>query len=107
MRAVAGHRYPAWGLVRRQAAEQSLHFVLKAGGKVDRVGITGTSVVAGNQLPQVGDHDWMPTSVGQLSGEFVIMLQVERINGAIPEVADEKITGECAEARWRNGEPPG
>jgi hypothetical protein len=94
-------------LRRGDRAEQAVRFVVGPGGKEERVGRAGGSAVAEANAPQAVDLD-RPV-VGALHDAVLfpaVLAPAERVDPAVPEVADQQVTAELAEVRRCHRETP-
>jgi hypothetical protein len=88
-----------------QDAEESMYFVAGTRAEIDFPGAAALSTVADRESPQSIDHDGGVGDVlkGTVGGERG---EVEGIDLAIAEVADQQIAGDGSEARGRNRQTP-
>src|SRR6185503_13931220 len=88
-------------------SEQAVGFVVGTSGEIEGVGRTGAPTVAEPDAPQAIDRDRPVVRTLQLAVRLpAVFRRAERVDPAVPEVADEEMVTELAEVRRRPGETP-
>src|SRR4029078_137495 len=88
-----------------ELTEETVHFIVRAGGEVERVGVARRYSVSKLDGPQTVDGDGPALFVAQRAGK--VSVRAIGVDAAIAEIADENVSAELAEVRGRLNDAPG
>src|SRR5262249_44447021 len=92
--------------VRSQATEQTVLFVVRASGEINRVGQPSIAAVANSEGPQPVDDDRLPVGVAHLVKKLAT-LRIEGIDVAVAEISDPQLARQGTEISRRDCHAPG
>src|SRR5947209_7707039 len=84
-----------------QAAEQTVLFVVRAGGEINRVGQTSISAIADFEGPQPVDDERLPVGVAHLVNKRAAG-RIEGVDVAVAEISDPQLVRQWTEIRRRH-----
>src|ERR1700722_4174899 len=90
---------------RGNGAEQAERLSLHARGEEDLTFRSRRTAIARGQRPEIADGDRLAIHAVQRADEFVV-LQVERVDRAVAEIAHQQVAGKLAKIGRRDGHSP-